>query len=168
MQIGPSTRRSTEGGQPTETQAEDAQADKKSSCIWTDADVDRLIQFLIDNKATVADGGKFKGSTWTAVAAHLNNFITKGAPKTADSCKSKWDRVSENLLPWITHADDCFLQLRGFYKTVDYIKNNTSGFTWDDKLGLNIGAHNEQEYKILERVSLQSPHPLVYNDLDIC
>jgi hypothetical protein len=33
---------------------------------------------------------------------------------------------------------------------------NTSGFTWDDTLGLNIGAQNEEPYKILEKVSSSS------------
>jgi len=33
---------------------------------------------------------------------------------------------------------------------------NTSGFTWDDTLGLNIGAQNEEPYKILEKVGSSS------------
>jgi hypothetical protein len=52
-----------------------------------------------------------------------------------------------------------YFQLQDAYKVVDTLKN-TSGFSWDDKLGLNIGAQNEWEYKILEQVRSQLSCPL--------
>jgi hypothetical protein len=45
--------------------------------------------------------------------------------------------------------------LRESYKVVTTLKN-TSGFTWDDTLGLNIGAQNAEPYEILEKVSSSS------------
>lgn len=45
-----------------------------------------------------------------------------------------------------------FFQLRSDYKTVVTLKS-LSGFTWDDTLGLNIGAQTDQAYKVLEKVS---------------
>jgi hypothetical protein len=62
---------------------------------WTDADVDRMIQFLLDNKPAAGDRGNFKKATCTATASHLKDFTTKGAVKTVDACKSKWGRVSK-------------------------------------------------------------------------
>lgn len=66
------------------------QADRS---IWTLEDESHLVHFLIDHKAEAGDGANFKTSLWNAAAEELSKHITKGGPKTAGSCKSKWDRV---------------------------------------------------------------------------
>ena len=66
----------------------------KEKAFWTQADEEALVRFLIDVKASAGDGGNFKKTTWTAAAAHMRQFTSKGGPKTADSCKNKWNRVS--------------------------------------------------------------------------
>jgi hypothetical protein len=70
----------------------------KSHCQWTDVDEEELVQFLVDQKATAGDGANFKKVTWTAAAAHMRNITTKGAVKTLDACKSKWNRVKRSIL----------------------------------------------------------------------
>lgn len=69
--------------------AEDAHAD------WSQKDEEILIAFLLEHKASAGDGGSFKKPTWTAAAAHMAQFHTKGGPKTWESCKGKWDRVRQ-------------------------------------------------------------------------
>jgi hypothetical protein len=43
--------------------------------------------------------------------------------------------------------------LKKFYKTVETLKNNTSGFTWDDAKGLNVGPATESSFNTLVKVS---------------
>jgi hypothetical protein len=62
---------------------------------WTHDDETRLIQFLIEHP-TAAGGANFNASTWNAAAEELSKHVTKGAVKTATSCKGKWDRVCDN------------------------------------------------------------------------
>lgn len=61
--------------------------------IWTTEDETRLVHFLLDHRAEAGDGANFKMTVWNAAADELSKHITKGGPKTAASCKSKWDRV---------------------------------------------------------------------------
>src|ERR1700722_7319450 len=60
---------------------------------WSVEDETALIDFLITHKAEAGDGLNYKSSTWTAAAAHMLPLTTKGGPKTADKCKTKWGRV---------------------------------------------------------------------------
>ena len=72
--------------------------------IWTFEDEERLIQFLLDHHAEAGDGANFKSSVWNAAGEELSKHVTKGGPKTAASCKSKWDRVDINSFPFFcTH-----------------------------------------------------------------
>lgn len=64
--------------------------------IWTLEDETRLIQFLVDHHAEAGDGANFKSSVWNAAGEELSKHVAKGGPKTAASCKSKWDRVRLN------------------------------------------------------------------------
>ena len=69
---------------------------------WTDKDVRNLLDFLMEHKAKAGDGANFTKTTWQAAAAELGKIPPeKGAPKTADSCKSKWTKVSCHDIPSI-------------------------------------------------------------------
>ena len=59
-------------------------------CDWSDQDEIKLIRFLIKRKAETGDSATFKPSIWTAAARHVEQFHTKGGPKTVKSCASKW------------------------------------------------------------------------------
>jgi hypothetical protein len=61
--------------------------------IWTLEDETRLVHYLLDHQAEAVDGANFKATVWTGAAEELSKNVTKGAPKTPASCKSKWDRV---------------------------------------------------------------------------
>ena len=44
-------------------------------------------------KAETGNSATFKPSIWTANAQHVEQFCTKGDPKTVKLCASKWTRV---------------------------------------------------------------------------
>jgi hypothetical protein len=70
-----------------------ANADLTINVVWTQEDETALIDFLIAHKSEAGDGLNFKGSVWTAAAAHMQPVTTKGGPKNGDKCKAKWGRV---------------------------------------------------------------------------
>ena len=72
--------------------------------IWTLEDETCLVQFLLDHQAEAGDGANFKTSVWNTAGKEMSKHVTKGGPKTAASCKSKWDRVCINYFLLI-HTD---------------------------------------------------------------
>ena len=73
--------------------------------IWTFEDETCLIRFLLDHRAEAGNGANFKTSLWNAAGDELSKHVIKGGPKTAASCKSKWDRVSIDCF-LLNHTDD--------------------------------------------------------------
>jgi hypothetical protein len=65
----------------------------KLQCDWSVTDEEELVNFLIDRQAEAGDSATFKPVVWNAAALHLEQFRTKGGPKTANSCSTKWTRV---------------------------------------------------------------------------
>jgi len=69
---------------------------------WSIEDEAKLLAFLLnalaEDKASLGDNQMFKNQTFQEAAAELNTSITKGAPKTTKSVKSKWSRVCLFLL----------------------------------------------------------------------
>ena len=75
--------------------------------IWTSEDKSWLVQFLLDCHAEAGNGANFKSTVWNAAAEELSKHVTKGGPKTAASCKSKWDRVCiSNHIHVLTSTND--------------------------------------------------------------
>jgi len=80
------------------------------AAIWTDADESALLVFLLDHRAEVGDGANFKQTTWNEASIKLGERPFKGGPKTANSCKNKWAKVSGNeasifmLINWSLHS----------------------------------------------------------------
>lgn len=64
---------------------------------WSAADESALVFFLLEHKSEAGDGANFKAQTWKAAAEVLGKTVAKGGPKTAASCKNKWQRVHHNL-----------------------------------------------------------------------
>ena len=69
----------------------DATKQKSPKAHWTAEDKAALIAFLITTGPV--PGGNYKPQVWNNAARKMKNPPEKGAPKTAQSCKSKWGRV---------------------------------------------------------------------------
>ncbi|KAF8578457.1 hypothetical protein K439DRAFT_1264542, partial [Ramaria rubella] len=85
---------------------------------WNTALLDALVDFLIEHKAEAGDGGNFPDTVWNQAAQLMALYHVRGAVKSAKACKGKWSQLKEQ------------------YVMVNKIKN-TSGFAWDDNLGVN-------------------------------
>ena len=59
-------------------------------CHWTEADELTFINFLLDHKAEVGDGGGFKANIWNVVVVEMLKHTTKGGIKIATKCKAKY------------------------------------------------------------------------------
>ncbi|KAH0584847.1 hypothetical protein H2248_008125 [Termitomyces sp. 'cryptogamus'] len=94
---------------------------------WSTDDEAWLLQYLLDHKSKAGDGMSFKKPTFTAAAAHVNEIITKGGPKTSDSCKNKY----------------CSLKMT--YELVNAICNN-SGWSWDDQGGVQVTPEKQRTW----------------------
>jgi hypothetical protein len=99
--------------------------------VWELADETRLIEFLLSRRETGETS--FSADTWNAAEAHLRPVLTKGAPKNADSCKTKWRRVRS------CHSDDhdyiiliIYLQLKELYDNTTRLRN-LSGISWTNE-----------------------------------
>ncbi|KAJ7478475.1 hypothetical protein FB451DRAFT_1365977 [Mycena latifolia] len=97
-------------------------AGPKQNAFWTDPDIKFFLEFLIENIASVGDGGNFKMPIFTRAYPKVNEIRTLGGLKSAKSCHGK------------------YASLRATFAVVDHIKNHASGFTWDPTYGANIDA----------------------------
>jgi hypothetical protein len=77
--------------------------------IWTTDDESALIAFLIEHKSKAGDGTNFKSSVWNAAVEEMAKYSTKGGPKSANSCKSKWTQVCSSILAECFCIADWFL-----------------------------------------------------------
>jgi hypothetical protein len=68
-------------------------AKKAAKAFWTADDEQALVEFLKKHKAEAGDGANFKQTTWVAAAADMAKHTSRGAPKNAKSCLTKWTRV---------------------------------------------------------------------------
>ncbi|WWC64784.1 uncharacterized protein I303_107396 [Kwoniella dejecticola CBS 10117] len=71
--------------------------DRKRSAHWTDQDTETLVNLLLRNKVIgrTADNG-FKPEIWEEAAMLLEGNTYMGGPKTADACKSRWQRLQRD------------------------------------------------------------------------
>jgi hypothetical protein len=74
---------------------------RKETASWTLASETAMMSHLLTEAAASGDGTNFKKTTWQSTAVAVNKVIEKGAPKTADSCKNKYQKVrGQQLLLW--------------------------------------------------------------------
>lgn len=64
---------------------------KTPEAYWTTEDEAALVASLMATGPV--PGGNYKPQVWSDVASKMKNPPERGAPKTAQSCKSKWGRV---------------------------------------------------------------------------
>lgn len=74
-------------------QNSDQDVESSKRTVWSPDDEKFLVSALIERKAEGGDYTSFGPEIWKEVAS-LMAKPAKGAPKTAESCKSKWGRVS--------------------------------------------------------------------------
>ena len=67
---------------------------ERKRCVYTDNDKAALVNFLIEAQdAGQQSDNNFKQVVWTKAASLLNQQLTGGHPKTADSCKQQYASV---------------------------------------------------------------------------
>ncbi|KAF8583015.1 hypothetical protein K439DRAFT_1617820 [Ramaria rubella] len=93
--------------------------DKRHRCDWGNGSEEVFVNFLLKHKAEASDGVNFTDTVFNKVAVMLVLYYMTGAAKTAKACKGKW------------------VQLKEEYMLVTMIMNS-SGFTWDPNLGVNL------------------------------
>ncbi|KAF9063942.1 hypothetical protein BDP27DRAFT_1426415 [Rhodocollybia butyracea] len=98
---------------------------KDKNAKWTLQCVLGLITIVIPHLSAAGDGHKFKSAVYKEAAQYLSQRIIKRGPKKDKGVK---DKIKDLL---------------DIYDAVLYLKNNTSGLTWDDELGMNIGPEEE-------------------------
>jgi len=66
---------------------------KTDKAKWNENETLALLNYLQEHIAQAGDGGNFKTSTFTAVAAAIGPLLTQGPVKTGKMCKTKWTGV---------------------------------------------------------------------------
>jgi Myb-like DNA-binding domain len=118
-------------GPSKEISIEDAET--SSRVVWTADEERTLVSALLKHPKE----SKLTTVNWTQVASSIGK-PSKGAPKTADSCKNKWSRVSDSILFHSTFVNYSAIQLREAYKTVESIKKQSGFSTWTPDHGLRF------------------------------
>ncbi|TFY72130.1 hypothetical protein EVG20_g875 [Dentipellis fragilis] len=117
-------------GSKASNSAMDASQQGNEIAKWTPEDEQAFIDFLTDH---VSERGEenYKMTTFTAAAAFLESRRTVGGPKIGMTCKNKWARLKE------THG------------VCHRLKNchSTSGFTWNEERGADVGAGGEAAWR---------------------
>src|SRR5713226_9258109 len=78
---------------PSQSSDDISPSDPRAQCDLTLVDEKKLIEFLVDHRSQAGDAAAFEPAVWNAAARHIKQYTTKGAPKAAGSCSSKWTRV---------------------------------------------------------------------------
>lgn len=86
-------------------QNSDQDVESSKRTVWSPDDEKALLSALLERKAEATNGTNFGPAVWNEVASSIGK-PAKGAPKTAESCKSKWGRVSDSILIPSTIVDD--------------------------------------------------------------
>jgi hypothetical protein len=65
-----------------------------SIAIWTVEEENALLDFLVENRAAVGDGGNFKVQTFRLALDSVTPLHKEGAPKVTKMLQTKWKGVS--------------------------------------------------------------------------
>jgi Myb-like DNA-binding domain len=82
-------------------QNSDQDAESSKRTVWSPDDEKDLVSALLK----FGYGTNFRPEMWNDVASSMGKPF-KGPPKTAESCKSKWARVSDSILIPSSIVDD--------------------------------------------------------------
>jgi hypothetical protein len=64
---------------------------------WVDAEVNALLDYLIEHKGEAGDGMNFKTATYRAALPHVAPHHVKGPVKTASMLKTKYNLVRQHF-----------------------------------------------------------------------
>ncbi|KAG1818102.1 uncharacterized protein BJ212DRAFT_1249184, partial [Suillus subaureus] len=93
--------------------------------VWLLADETRLVDYIVDKHSKGGDGMNFMKTFWTNTTLHMvAGPVPKGAPKTYNSCQSKWALILK------------------MYKVINKM-NDTSGLLYNMEKGANIDDGGE-------------------------
>ncbi|KAJ7131877.1 hypothetical protein C8R43DRAFT_956835 [Mycena crocata] len=95
--------------------------------VWLPADCVALLEFLVTQRAAMADNGHFKPVVYRAAAVKLEAIRAKGGPKTFKSCQQKYG--------W----------LRKLCELVEIIKG-VSGWHYNDETGVSVTPATESSW----------------------
>ncbi|KAF8064913.1 hypothetical protein FPV67DRAFT_1418784, partial [Lyophyllum atratum] len=99
----------------------------RANAVWTTEDEHKLLELLLERKASAGDAGNFKETIFQEVSDILTPLVTKGGPKTVKACQNKW------------------LLLKKTFRVVLAIKD-VSGWTWSDATGASITPELESSW----------------------
>ncbi|KAG1822004.1 uncharacterized protein BJ212DRAFT_1209638, partial [Suillus subaureus] len=95
--------------------------------------------YIADKHSKAGDGMNFTRTFWNNAALHMAaGPVPEGAPKTADSCQSKWSCIST------------------LFKVVDKL-SNASGVSYDFEKGANIDDEGETMWMDYISVCIKNP-----------
>ncbi|KAJ7636171.1 hypothetical protein B0H17DRAFT_858437, partial [Mycena rosella] len=89
------------------------------NAAWPIRDERVMLKYFVKHKSTAGDGCSFKLQQYNAVVPLVNAVTTHGGPKTAKSCKNK------------------FNSLKRIFRLIQDIQKQF-GFHWDNETGANI------------------------------
>ncbi|KAG6847824.1 hypothetical protein H0H93_005684 [Arthromyces matolae] len=101
---------------------------RDDAACWTAKDETCLLEHLVERASAAGDGGSFTTTTFNEIAPLVDAVRTSGGKKTPKSCQAKYGI------------------LRRIFRAIQDIKHSKSGWTWDDKLGANIGPDMEEAW----------------------
>ncbi|KAI5886523.1 uncharacterized protein SCHCODRAFT_01110848 [Schizophyllum commune H4-8] len=99
-----------------------------SQSSFTRNDNDKFIKYLRDHKGEAGDGGNFKKVFWHSMVPYMEQYRTRGAPKSATSLKNKWN--------W--H--------RAQYKAIKLIQSPSGWGAYDEEQGAGVNADTQDSW----------------------
>ncbi|KAI5897285.1 uncharacterized protein SCHCODRAFT_0233828 [Schizophyllum commune H4-8] len=99
-----------------------------SQSSFTRNDNDKFIKYLRDHKGEAGDGGNFKKVFWHSMVPYMEQYRTRGAPKSATSLKNKWN--------W--H--------RAQYKAIKLIQSPSGWGAYDEEHGAGVNADTQDSW----------------------
>ena len=148
--------------------ADGSNSAKAPRAHWTDQDVRKLVDFLLEKKATTPGSG-FKGAIWTEAEAAFSKYVpAKGGPKTASACSGKWAKVccSAYYSYSAPHANGSY-QLKEDYESVQPL-TRLSGLPWSSTDGLQLDENSEPVWQDYIKVTSCSCSRSLFLTLPVC
>ena len=140
-------------------------AETRSRVVWT-ADEERILLSQLQK----LENTKPTPQMWNQVASSMEK-PSKGAPKTGESCKTKWNRVSHFILFRFTLVDYSAIQLKENFKTIKHITKQSGFPRWTPDKGLNFREDEDKSvWKEYIKVSVSpffyifTTYPVLYRN----
>ncbi|KAL1721216.1 hypothetical protein EV715DRAFT_288350 [Schizophyllum commune] len=99
-----------------------------SQSSFTHNDNNKFIKYLFDHRGEAGDGGNFKKAFWNTMVPYMEQYRTRGAPKSATSLKNKWN--------W--H--------RAQYKAIKLIQSPSGWGAYNEERGAGVNADTQDSW----------------------